>query len=134
MAFLLELPLQIEVVLDDAVVHDDDLPGAVAVRVGVLLGRPAVRRPARVADAVVAVERVRGQHFLEPRELPRAAPQLDRAVADDGHARRVVAAILEPPQPVDEDGDDLLAADVSDDSAHSQSSVVVESSVDLVTV
>ena len=56
-AFLLQLPLQIEVVLDDAVVHDDDLARAVAVRVRVLLGRPAVRRPARVADAVLAVER-----------------------------------------------------------------------------
>ena len=57
-AFLLELPLEIEVVLDDAVVDDDDLPGAVAVRVRVLLGRAAVRRPARVADPVVALERV----------------------------------------------------------------------------
>ena len=53
-ALLLELLLQIEVVLDDAVVDDDDLAGAVAVRMGVLLGRPSVRRPARVADAVVA--------------------------------------------------------------------------------
>ena len=50
--------LQIEVVLDDAVVDDDDLAGAVAVRMRVLLGRPAVRRPARVADAVVAVDRI----------------------------------------------------------------------------
>ncbi len=56
-ALLLQLALQIEVVLDDAVVDDDDLAGAVAVRVSVLLGRPPVRRPARVADPVVAVER-----------------------------------------------------------------------------
>ena len=53
-ALPLQLLLQVEVVLDDAVVDDDDLAGAVAVRVRVLLGRPAVRRPARVADAVVA--------------------------------------------------------------------------------
>ena len=39
---LLQLPLQIEVVLDDPVVDDDDAAGAVAVRMGVLLGR-AVR-------------------------------------------------------------------------------------------
>ena len=43
-----------EVVLDDAVVDDDDAAGAVAVRVRVLFGRPAVRRPARVAEAVLA--------------------------------------------------------------------------------
>ena len=54
----LQLLLQIEIVLDDAVVDDDDLAGAVAVRMGVLLGRPAVRRPARVADAVVAGDRI----------------------------------------------------------------------------
>ena len=48
----LQLVLQLEVVLDDAVVHDDDAAGAVAVRMRVLLGGAAVRRPARVADAV----------------------------------------------------------------------------------
>ncbi len=52
--FFLELPLQIEVVLDDAVVHHDDVAGAVAMRVRVLLGRTAVRRPSCMADAVLA--------------------------------------------------------------------------------
>ena len=56
--FALQLLLQIEVVLDDAVVDDDDAAGAVAVRVRVLFGRPAVRGPARVADAVLAFERI----------------------------------------------------------------------------
>ena len=107
-ALVLQLLLQIEVVLDDAVVDDDDPAGAVAVRMRVLLGRPAVRRPARVADAVLAVDRRGRDHFLEARELAGAAPQLDRAVADDGDAGRVVAAVLEPPQPVDEDRHDLL--------------------------
>ena len=50
--------LQGEVVLDDAVVDHDDAPGGVLVGVGVLLGGPAVGRPARVADAVVAGERL----------------------------------------------------------------------------
>ena len=111
--------LQIEVVLDDAVVNDDDLAGAVAVRMRVLFGRPAVRRPARVADAVVAGERIGADHLLEVRQLAGAAPQVDRAAADDGDARRVVAAILEPPQPVDQDRHDVLRSDVADDSAHS---------------
>ena len=118
--FLLELLLQVEVVLDDAVVHDDDAAGAVAMRVGVLLGRAAVRRPARVADAVVPVQRVVGDDLFELRELPGASPQLDRAVADHGHAGRVVAAILEPPKPVDENREHLLLPDVSDDSAHNR--------------
>ena len=57
-------------------------------------------------------------HVLEVRQLAGAAPQVDRAVAHDRDARRVVAAVLEPPQPVDEDRDDVLRADVADDSAH----------------
>ena len=62
--FLLQLALQLEIVLDDAVVHDDDPSGAVAVRVRVLLGRTAVRRPAGVADAVFAFERLRARSPL----------------------------------------------------------------------
>ena len=49
-----ELLAQLDVVLDDAVVHDRDLAGAVDVRMRVLLARLAVRRPARVADADAA--------------------------------------------------------------------------------
>ena len=46
---------QLEVVLDDAVVDDDDLAGAMRMRV--LLGGTAVRRPAGVADADGAADR-----------------------------------------------------------------------------
>ena len=111
--------LQVEIVLDDAVVDDDDLAGAVAVRVGVLLGRTAVRRPARVADAVVARERIQRDDVFEVRQLAGAPAQLDRAVVHDRDAGRVVAAILEPPQAVDEHRHDVLGSDVADDPAHS---------------
>ena len=114
----IELVLQLEVVLDDAVVDDDDAAGAVAVRVRVLLGRPAVRGPARVADAVVAGERRRLQDVFEARQLAGARRTSMPSGADHGHARRVVAAVLEPPQPLDEDGHDLLLTDVADDAAH----------------
>ncbi len=116
----LKLRLQFEIVLDDAVVDDDDPAGAVAVRVRVLLGGPAVSRPSRVADAVLPLERIHRDHFLEPSELARAAPQLDRAVAHDSHAGRIVSAVLEAPQSVDEDRKDLFLADVADDPAHGE--------------
>ena len=116
--FTLELMLQLEIVLDDPVVDDNDAPRAVAMRVGVLFGRPSVRRPAGVADAVVAIERVAGDGLLEPRELAGAAPQFDGALADDGDARRIVSAIFEPAQPVDENRHDLPLPDVPDDAAH----------------
>ena len=114
----LELSLQREVVLDDAVVHDDDAPAAVAVGMRVLLGRPAVRRPARVAEAVVAVDRIVLEGLDEAVQLAGAAAQLDRVAADQGHAGRVVAAVLQPPEPFEEDRHDGSPADVADDSAH----------------
>src|SRR5262245_49935721 len=47
---------------------------------------------------------------------------LDLAVVDNGDSRRVIAAILQPPQPFDDDLDGLLITDISDDSAHKISS------------
>ena len=48
--------LELEVVFDDAVVHDDEGSGAVAVGVGVFLSGAAVSGPAGVAYAVGAVQ------------------------------------------------------------------------------
>ena len=66
----LELPLEIEVVLDDAVVHDDNPARAVAVRMGVLFRRTPVSGPSGMADAVVAVNRLGVDGFLETRSFP----------------------------------------------------------------
>ena len=43
---------------------------------------------------------------------------LDAAAAEHGDAGRVVAAVLQPGQSLEQDGRGLLAADVPDDSAH----------------
>ena len=50
----LQLALQLEVVLDDAVVNDHDSALAVAMRVRVLLGRPPVGGPPCMPKAVIA--------------------------------------------------------------------------------
>ena len=50
--------------------------------------------------------------------LPALRLQLDVAVADDRDPGRVVAAVLEPAQAVDQNRKQLLAADVSNNSAH----------------
>ena len=118
-ALPLKLLLQIEIVLDDAVVNDDDLARAVAVRVRVLFGGPAVRRPPRMADAVVAGDRVQAVMTSSSRDsLPALRRKSMIAVVHHGHARRVVAAVFEPPQSVDEDRDDFLRSDVADNPAH----------------
>ncbi len=114
-----QLPLDGEEVLDDPVVDDDDPTRRVAVRVGVLLRRPAVRRPAGVADARPAGKRPALDPGREVPELPLAPGDAEEAVrAEDGDARRVVAAVLEAPQAVDQDRRRLPRSDVSDDPAH----------------
>ena len=115
---LLELALEVQVVLDDAVMDDDDLAGAVLVGMRVLFGGPAVRGPSRVPDAVQAFERLRVDRLLEIDEFAGASTALDLSVTDDSDARRVVAAILEATKPVDQNRDNFLRAEITDDSAH----------------
>jgi hypothetical protein len=70
--------LELEVVFDDAVVHDDERAGAVAVGVGVFFGGAAVGGPAGVADAVGAVDGVAGEDLGEVAELAGSAAELER--------------------------------------------------------
>jgi len=93
------------------------------VRMGVLLGRSAVGGPARVPDSHQPVRALDGQQFLQCGELAPAAHQ-PRALAI-GHrdAGRVITAILQSAQPVDENGSGFTLSDVTNDSAHSLSSL-----------
>ena len=50
-----EFPLQVEVVLEYAVVYDHYVAGAVGVRVRVEVGRPSVGCPASMPNAAAAV-------------------------------------------------------------------------------
>src|SRR5206468_4074315 len=77
-AATLERGAQLEVVLDDAVVDDHHLAGAVRMRV--LLRGPAMRRPARVTDAGRARERLLAQERRQVVELADAAAHLDTVV------------------------------------------------------
>ena len=98
----LQLGAQLGVVLDDAVVHHGDARGAV--RMGVALGRRAVRRPARVADAGGAGQRRAVQRRGEVAELALGAAALDLAVDQGGDAGAVIAAIFQPPQRLQDAG------------------------------
>ena len=56
-AFGLQAVLQLQVVFDDAVVHHHHVAVAIAMRMGVLFGGPAVGGPAGVPDAERAIHR-----------------------------------------------------------------------------
>jgi hypothetical protein len=80
--FLLQLPLQLQVVFDDTVVNQGDRAVAVAVRVGILFRGGAVRRPARVPDSVSSVEGILADNFLEVSQLSRGAADFQSAIAN----------------------------------------------------
>ena len=118
-AFRTELLLELQEVLDDAVVDNDDVAGGVAVRVRVLLGRLAVRGPAGMPDAVGAVCRLQANGFFQLAELAGGAAEGERAVPGaDGDAGGIVAAVLEASQAVNDDRRCVVGSDVADDSAH----------------
>ena len=73
-----EFALQVEIILNNAVVNDDDAARAIAMRMGVLFRGPAVSGPAGVANSEGAIERMLAQHFFQVAQLARSAPNLKR--------------------------------------------------------
>ena len=90
----MQLVAQLAEILDDAVMHERDARRRMRMRVD--LGRRAMRRPARMADAGVAGERMRMQHLVEIGELAGRAAAFDMAVHQRGDAGGIIAAIFEP--------------------------------------
>ena len=106
------------VVFDDAVVHDRE-PIRRNMRMRIALGRHAMGRPASVRDADGAVSRGGVDGVLQHLHLAHRTHALERARAiEHGDTRRVVATVLEPPQALDQDGDDISLRDRADNSAH----------------
>ena len=105
----MQLFLQFQVILNNAVVYDDVLSRAVAVWMRILLSGPSVRGPASVADTVGPFDRRLLDRFLEFAQLPRSAPDLQLACAIDYRdSCRVVATIFELAQAFDDDRDNFL--------------------------
>ena len=104
------------VVFDNAIVHHRHHIGRVGV--GVQLGRAAMRRPAGVADADIAAERLRIEAERQVVQLPRSPPPLDLPIDQRGDAGAVIAAIFKPPQALHNGSRHVVAADDADDAAH----------------
>ena len=105
-------------VLDDAVV-DDGHPPAGQVRVRIGFGDAAVGRPTGMRDTQAAPERRLLELVLERGDLADGAPQLEvPAAGGDRNAGRVVAAVFEPPQALDQDRNDIAFRDRTDYPTH----------------
>jgi len=119
MAFGQQPVLQLAVVLDDPVVDQRQLAGAIGVGMGVDVVRAAVGGPAGVGDARVAGRRATVELLGEVAELAGLFLHEDvTGIGQQRDARRVIAAVLQAAQPVQQDGRRVTRADVTDDAAH----------------
>ncbi len=118
--FFHQLALQIQVIFDDAVMHHHDPAGAVSMGMSILFGWPPMGGPARVPDAVRALQRMLPDHFFQVAQLSRRAAQFKPVPGGSyGDTGRVISAVFQPPQAFQDDRDDIFRADISYDSAHS---------------
>jgi hypothetical protein len=123
-----KLVAQLAEVLEDPIVYDGNLAVRTPMRVSVLLGRAAVRRPPRVADAGSSSQGVpveTTEFRLEPRQALRASGDLQTPLGEQQtDAGAVVAAIFEPLQAIEEDRRRFSGPKVSDYSTHGVPSCV----------
>ncbi len=110
--------LQKLVVLDDAVVDEGDLAGLVEVRVGIGIGRRAVRRPAGMADADFAFGGLFGKDGGQIVDATGLLAELELLVINDAEAGGIVTAVFEPAQAFEDDVLGGLPANVADDATH----------------
>ncbi len=108
------------VVLDNPVVHDADLEPVAAreVRVRVRLGRRAVRRPARMGQAGHRLHPLLFRELRQVRDAPGRAQPLEVPVADERDAGRIVAAVFELADALDQEIDHVMPGSRADDAAH----------------
>ena len=110
-----ELGAEGGVVLDDAVVNDDDIVPGAGVRMRVRVAGGAVRGPAGVADAGArGGQRLRADGGIELGDLAAALGDggLAPGLREEGDAGRVVAAVFEVAQAGQQDGRGLTRAGV----------------------
>ena len=121
-SFLFQLLAQLAEVLDDAVMDDGETVSGVGM--GVALGRSAVRRPAGVADADRAGERLAREPRLEIAQLAFGALAGQLPVFQRGDAGGIIASVFEPLKRVDQRRRDRLTPENAYNSAHASSGLL----------
>ena len=114
-----ECLLQGVVILNDPVVNEGELPVTAEVRVGVYVVGRAMRCPAGVANTEPTRGLVAVHVFEQVIHLAFAPVVLQGAViVENGNSSAVVAAVFQPFQAFDEEGESFLFSQIPDDSAH----------------
>jgi hypothetical protein len=103
-------------ILDNAVMDQRHAMGRV--RMGVDLVRHAVGRPSCMANAHRAGQRLFGQPLFQVDQLALGAAAVQQPAVQRRDAGRIVTAIFQPLQPVEQKGRRRLLADNANNSAH----------------
>src|SRR5579872_7084421 len=99
--------------------NHDNLARAIAVRMRVFLSRTSVSCTSSVADAIATMERFEPDHFFQIAQFSFRAPDLQLvSIARNRNTSRVIAAILESSQALDDNRDHFFLADISDNATH----------------
>ena len=123
-AFFNQFALQRNVVLDNAVVHDDDAPSAITMGMRVLFRRPAMGGPAGVANAVGAIERLEPDYLFQVAQLALSAANLQAfAIAAYRDSGGIVAAIFQASKSLDDDRYHPFLANISHYAAHANAPI-----------
>src|SRR5438093_9969070 len=87
-------------------------------RMRIAFARPPVRRPARVGNAERPAKRFGRQSLGEPLHMSDRAHDPKRALIEHGDSRRVIAAILQPPESAQQNVRGWLGPDIPHDATH----------------
>ena len=99
--------------------HNDYVAGAVSMGMGILFGRASVGGPSRMTDTVGSIQRLEPDDLLKVAQLAFGTTDLQPpAVAGDRDASRVIPAIFQFFQPVEDNGYYPLLPHVSHYAAH----------------
>src|SRR5439155_4673131 len=90
-----QLVLNLLIIFDHAVMHERQFSAGVEMRMCVLVGGFSVRRPARMADAECAPDRLVGHQSRKSGNASGAFARFDMVALCDGDPGRVITAIFE---------------------------------------
>src|SRR5678816_1670803 len=96
-----------------------DVPGAIAVRMGVFFSWPPVSGPTRVADSKGSFDRTEAHRLLQVVELTGGPSNRQLIIAAIyGQTGRIVPTVFQTAQPLQNDRNRVAASDITHDPAH----------------
>ena len=123
---------ELDIILDDAVMHHRDRSFRVKMRMRIHITGHAVGGPSRVPDPADALHRlpVMGQ-VLQNLQSAHGFGDIDLLPVVDRHPRRIISTVLQPGQPVQNDRRRLFRSDIAHNSTHTLNPPVPETATHL---